>query len=259
MYVQSQWRSTIKVLDNEPGITILKDRRGWFKGEIKGLKDPLAPSPRQILKKSNLPTDSLQLEFEPYLSLSPDLVENLAQEKLLAPDTVKFNYDPTSLTLALRGQASTEWVDRAKQFIESQPRINRLELSGLQITELNKLRELTRQLEGTTFNFREGIITLNQQEVEQFEEISKLIKAITTLAEKERQSLIIRAKGQASTSGSFDDNVRLSQSRADLIVRRLVKSGVPSKYLKAEGIGERLKLEQSDILMAQVTFRVEMP
>ena len=70
---------------------------------------------------------------------------------------------------------------------------------------------------------------------------------------------MIHILGQATASGQYEDNARLSQSRADLIMRRLTQMGIPAQYLKAEGISVKSEFVQKTAMQkAQVSFQVDL-
>ena len=119
LFLQHQWQSALNALEETPGITILNAHRGWTHSSIKGLRDPLAASPQQIIQAHGLKLGTVTLKFEPYWSLSPQLLEQNAIEVLAAPETVIFNYDPKTLTLNLSGQAPQKWIEQVQQFFST--------------------------------------------------------------------------------------------------------------------------------------------
>lgn len=260
MYLQYQWKSALQSLEQEPGITVLNSKRGWTRSEVQGLRDPLAPDPRDIIQNSGVKSDRVTLNFEPYWSLSPQLMENHARTVLSPPAGVFLQYDPKTLTIAATGKASYDWIERANQFPQSQPRVERIDTSQLDVLESEKLQRLVQTLETTVLEFREGSSALEPEEMGDFEQAATTVRELTTLASQIRQPLMIHIVGQATASGQYEDNARLSQSRADLIMRRLTQMGIPAQYLKAEGIGVKSEFVQKTAMQkAQVSFQVDRP
>ena len=261
-YLHFQWRSAIGKLEREPGITLLRERRGWtvglVKGLLKGLRDPLAPDPRDLLEESGITPDDVKFEFEPYWSLSPNLIEKTARQRLSAPADINLTYDPATLILSAKGKASSAWIESINQFAENQPRVNRVDTSQVELTELAQLQSLKQIIEKTTLGFPEGSVTLEPQSLEGLKALSISVQDITQLALKIRQPVVIYVLGQASPPGPDENNVRLSQLRADLIVRKLIQSGIPSEFLRAEGIGVTSTVDNVEVRKAQVSFRVEI-
>lgn len=257
-YLQHQWKSALNALEEKPGIMILKAHRGWTRSHIKGLRDPLALDPQSVIEKYGLKSDTVNLEFEPYLSLTPQLLEQEAKRFLGgAPNNVVFNYDPETLTLRLSGQASQQWIEQAKKYPQGQPRVQMVDTTGLDLSEADKLLNLKNKVESTVFVFREGSSDLQTADTQRFTEFLNTMQTMIQLARQINQSMTIQILGQASPRGQFEDNARLSQSRADLIMRRLIHKGIPAQLMKSQGIGVTSdSVDKSLVQKAQVTFRV---
>ncbi|MEM9136128.1 MAG: OmpA family protein [Cyanobacteria bacterium P01_F01_bin.42] len=256
VYAQYRWRSLIHALEREPGITITRSKRGWFRREIKGLRDPLALDPRQVVKANRMEPSDITLDFEPYWSLSPDLLEDRARQLLAAPDDVDLEYDPATLTLTAIGSAPYDWIQSANQFPASQARFTVVETSQVEVAEATKLRELGLRVGQTTLTFREGLSVLDSAQDPNLESLAKLLQEAIRLGAKIRQPTTVYVLGKTSAAGSFARNARLRQARADLVVKRLIAAGVPGDALKAEGIAVQPGVESTE-QKAQVGFRVE--
>jgi outer membrane protein OmpA-like peptidoglycan-associated protein len=259
-YSQYQWKSALNALEQEPGITLLKTKRGWSSSRIEGLRDPLAKSPRSILENYDVGAEKISLQFEPYWSLAPKLLEDHAQRTLAPPPGVKLTYDPETLTLSLTGKASEQWIATAKQLAQTQPRINSVETQQLETLEIEKLLKLKGEVESITFNFQEGSSEFNATEKLKFEKLAQTLATMIQLSKQIQQPITIHIRGQSSPTGQFEDNARLSQSRADLIMRRLTQKGISPQLIKAQGIGVTSNSTKiSTTPKAQVSFQIDLP
>lgn len=89
-----------------PGIS-----RRYF---INGLRDPLATDPVELLKATSINPKDVQMHWEPYFSLLPELTRERIVTLLNPPATVSLKFDQQQV-LHVVGSAPVEWVRAAKQ------------------------------------------------------------------------------------------------------------------------------------------------
>jgi len=97
---------------------------------ISGLRDPAAIPPDDIVTRLGL-DDDVQLQFEPYLSLSPAVVIERARKKLNIPATVTSELEGE--TLRLSGPAPLDWYLSLPRTGGLPPGSARLDPSGLEL------------------------------------------------------------------------------------------------------------------------------
>ena len=133
-------------------------------------------------------------------------------------------------------------------------------MTQLEISIAEQLLNLKQDVESTRFEFQEGSSELKPSDTVRLNEFIQAVLAMTHLSRELHQPMTLQIQGQASSTGQFEDNARLSQSRADLIMRRLTQKGIPAQFIKAQGIGVTSdSVNQSAVQKAQVTFQVHLP
>jgi OOP family OmpA-OmpF porin len=76
--------ATVTALTAEPGLVVTSAERSHGKNHVRGLRDPLARSPDEVLAAHRLPRADVAMA--PYVSLDPAIVEQRARQKL--PDEI---------------------------------------------------------------------------------------------------------------------------------------------------------------------------
>jgi len=109
--IQAQWQGYVQQLRDEPGILITQFKQQEDKYIITGLRDPLSHDPMQILKKTSLPSQQLELTLQPYLSLESPFVLQRASQVLNPPQSILLALQGE--TLLLSGMAPKAWVTQA--------------------------------------------------------------------------------------------------------------------------------------------------
>ncbi len=102
----------MEALTERPGIVAtqsLQTDDGW---RIAGLQDADAIAPDDLLNRLGL-ADRVDLQFEPYLSLAPEIVVRRARRVLNIPATMASKLE--GKTLALSGVAPVEWLLSARR------------------------------------------------------------------------------------------------------------------------------------------------
>jgi len=108
---QASWDKFIATLGAEPGLVVTDQREeeGVFK--VFGLKDEFASNPASIHETSDNERKA-QFHFEPYYSIHPEFVKQRAIKLLDPPPSVAISV--ASSTLYISGNASRNWIDKAK-------------------------------------------------------------------------------------------------------------------------------------------------
>ena len=121
----STWEAAAQSLAAEPGLVLLSSQRG----SLRGLRDPDARDPLEILREGGVDTAAVELSFEPYTSLEPAFVLARARRALAPPGTVHLELD--AARLIARGRASGGWVRRARNMAPALSGIDELDESEL--------------------------------------------------------------------------------------------------------------------------------
>ncbi|MCM1984574.1 OmpA family protein [Lyngbya confervoides] len=258
-YHRHQWRQAIAQLDKQPGIVILETQFRHRGPRIRGLRDPLAINPKRWFEAKGLDTEAVQLQFEPYWSLSRDFIAARARKLLNPPETVQLMVDDQQVLQAV-GVAPLAWVqeaDRLSRRLEGLAGWNR---DRLVLQEEQILAQRSQALEDQQLLFAEGSAQITGPQQQALTAIAKDLRALVQLAQQTQQSLQVTINGYASPVGGFERNVELSQIRAETVKQALVGLKVPSEVLVAKGNAPPSAdgVDQSVQSQRKVTFQVSL-
>ena len=88
------------------------------------------------------------------------------------------------------------------------------------------------------FNFQSGESELTSDANKGISEIAKMMK--------EHPSLTLVIEGHTDNVGKPEDNIRLSEKRAETVKKALIKAGVPSARLISKGVGQANPIASND-------------
>lgn len=114
-YDKNRWKTFITKLDAQPGIVVTYNERKSGNYLVRGLKDPMAVSPVQLLRDSNLNPDNVQFELEPYRALHTDFTIKRLESVLIPPADVSFELIGSELFI--KGAKSKSWKADAERLI----------------------------------------------------------------------------------------------------------------------------------------------
>ncbi|MFK8015524.1 MAG: OmpA family protein [Gammaproteobacteria bacterium] len=122
-----RWRDALAA---EPGIVTTQMRRDRDTFFAAGLRDPLAASPGDVAASSSLPEGSeIALDFRPFVSLEPSMIEARARTVLAPPERVSLSFD--NGVLAARGDAPVQWRQRFETIALTVAGVKAVDSTGL--------------------------------------------------------------------------------------------------------------------------------
>lgn len=155
--------AAVALMAAAPGIVLtdwhIKDGRL----RLRGLHDPLTPTPRELLGNAGIPAGEVEVDFRTYQSAEPRAALARATQRLTPPDSVSLSIDQQG-TLMASGIASAQWIARARLLATTVPGIDRLDdrrLENIDLTLQRQLRDLLRPPAGVTIEVRDGIAEIS--------------------------------------------------------------------------------------------------
>jgi outer membrane protein OmpA-like peptidoglycan-associated protein len=107
-----RWDDYVARLRGQPGIVVTEADRRDGKFVVAGLRDPLAPDPRQMLREAEIDPTRVIARWAPYEALDPPIVLRRLQESLNPPPGVGLTVDDGRILA--QGSASAPWLERAR-------------------------------------------------------------------------------------------------------------------------------------------------
>jgi len=123
-----QFEQLIAQLNATTGLTVIEHGVRADRYYLRGLRDPLAPDPARLV--AQFPElVSVEMHWQSYQDLAPELVKHRATAWLKPPDTVTVSLQGAKLTLA--GKASNAWINHAEDSLGKIAGVEKLDISGL--------------------------------------------------------------------------------------------------------------------------------
>jgi OOP family OmpA-OmpF porin len=224
-----RWDASLDRLRAEPGLVVLASgfRDGRF--FVAGLRDPLARDPESLLA-AGLPRGSVVSRWEPYQALHPPFVTARARDLLRPPPDVHLAYDGGVLTAS--GPAPERWIVDSGRLAPAIAGVRRFEYGGVP-----PHLQLKSKLEGLTLLFPRGQSAIAPGQNETIRQIGALLARLDySLAATGRQALV-ELLGHTDADGTDQENLPLSQARAETALGAIQTAALDALTLRARGVG----------------------
>jgi len=258
----SRWDRLVNTLREQPGIVITSFGREHGKFVVRGMRDPLAVEPAQVIRTSNVDAGDGEFHWGGYYALDDGIVEQRAKSILSPPSTAILAVKSGVLTVS--GAASANWVKDIQTRGLLIPGIHAVELSP----ELNPARlafnQAKTELEKVVVKFPVGTAAVSYSERLELRKVAESVQSLLQAGDSLRQTLTLEVLGHTDSTGAEVSNLDLSQRRADRVAWELGQLGVPERVLRAHGVGTTNPLrtednEENRQFNRSATFRVSVP
>ncbi len=128
---KQSYASFHETLEKTPGIVIIDTQKQGNKFIIKGLRDPLAVDPIDLLPSFGIKAKAVDLQFSPYQSIEKTLVFKRINRLLGIPDGVQLKL--TDGVLKAVGNATATWVNRLSQIGPAIAGVDVVDLTEIEI------------------------------------------------------------------------------------------------------------------------------
>jgi hypothetical protein len=154
-----RWRRCVRALEREPGIMVL--RVGWQGGQraIRGLRDPLAVDPADVLLEYGLTADDVRSDWRAYQSLDETLLVQRIRMALAAPPTVEIVLRDGAI--ALEGSAPVGWKQAVECRLFALLGYSEVRMDGLREDGLEEHQAWTRYVD--RLRRTPGLVVLTQE------------------------------------------------------------------------------------------------
>ena len=183
-------------------------------------------------------------------------------KKLNPPETVTIGIEGTALTAS--GSASHQWITATRLLAAALPGITQFTEDHLIDLDLITLKNTREKIEQWVVLFKAGLNELLPGQEVSLKELSAEIERLISLTEIFAIRLHVEIIGHADSSGTEEQNLKLSSSRADAVLSIFVSKGIDADYFTAKGVGSKKLLrneitEQDKAFNRCVTLKVNLP
>jgi outer membrane protein OmpA-like peptidoglycan-associated protein len=233
---QSQrWHGFVERLRAEPGIVLTQSARVDGKYRVAGLRDALAVDPQTVVRNAGLDPNDVQFDWEPYLSLRPQFVQQRAIDRLKPPPGVQLQLD--GQTLVAQGSAPIAWMQQAKRDAAALPGIASLDTSKLVLTEDAVWLSLQDRIQATVLGTVEGSPRLEPGQDQTLSQLIGDLRRLGEIAQGRGARAQVDIIGRADGRGAADTGLRLSQARARGVAAALSAQPLPHVDLRTTAVG----------------------
>jgi outer membrane protein OmpA-like peptidoglycan-associated protein len=258
----ARWDRLVSTLRQQPGFVVTSFSREGGRFVVRGMRDPLAPDPAQLINSSDVNPADGEFHWGGYYSLDDGIVQQRAKAILSPPSTAVFTVN--SGVLNVSGAASASWVKELQSKALLVPGVHSVELSP----ELNPGRlafnQAKTEIESVVVKFPVASAALSPSESLALRKLAEKIQSLLQASDSLHQSATLEILGHTDSTGAEAVNLNLSQRRADRVSWELGQLGVPERSLRARGVGTTNPLRTEDSeenrqFNRSATFRVSAP
>ncbi len=138
-WMQNRVTSVADAFDATPGVVVTRLERDGRTLFVRGLRDPLAPEPSEIVATAGW-SGELDGEFMPFLSLEDELVLERARVALEPPSSVSMQIEAGMLTI--QGSATSAWIGELESSVAAVPGLAGMDYSEVSIVDVTTLQQL---------------------------------------------------------------------------------------------------------------------
>ncbi|MGJ5672713.1 MAG: OmpA family protein [Nostochopsis sp.] len=257
---QLRWNAYLEKLNSQPGIVVIQAKKGYGKNFISGMRDPLATDPYLLMQQANINPQTVISQWQPYVSLEPQIIAKRAAELLQAPKTVSLKVDQNGV-LSATGNAPRQWILETKKSWRLVPGITEYIDKNLLELELQELQLYKQKIEQYQLLFVEGTTEFLPGESNKLPDIVFAIKKISSLAKSLGKDVRFEITGHTNITGTEQRNMILSQARANKIIAYLNFQGINTISFTSVGVGSSQSssiglTEQNQQINRRVSFKV---
>jgi outer membrane protein OmpA-like peptidoglycan-associated protein len=255
-----RWQAYINKLNSQPGIVVINTQHHSGKHFISGMRDPLAVDPNTLIQQTNLNPEKVIGKWQPYLSFEPQLLTKRSVKLLQPPTNVVLQVDNNGI-LAASGDAPQQWIIEANKLWRFIPGITQFQTQNLLPSELRQLQLAKKQIEETILLFADGKDELLPGETNKLSNLSAIMQKLFNTAQYLGKNVQIQIRGHTNNVGNKQENLILSQARANRIAAYLNAQGIKKNKFKVIAVGSKLPAQpelnsDAEKLNRRVSFKV---
>ncbi|MBD2447653.1 OmpA family protein [Nostoc sp. FACHB-152] len=255
-----RWQAYINKLNSQPGIVVINTKHQNGRHFIWGMRDPLAVDPNTLIQQTHLNPQKVIGKWQPYLSFEPQLLSKRSARLLQPPTTISLQVDNKGI-LSANGYAPQQWILDAHKLWRFIPGITQFQTQNLLPSELRELQLAKKQIEETIFLFEEGKSELIPGEANRLTNLAVIIHKLFKTANYLGKAAQIQIRGHTNNQGTEQENILISQARANKILSYFNNQGLSKNKFKIVALGSKLPYKtefnlESQRLNRRVSFQV---
>jgi outer membrane protein OmpA-like peptidoglycan-associated protein len=240
-----QWSKFAAVLESKPGITVTSFGRQGGHFVIRGLRDPLAADPNELVRQAGLDVGRAEFHWNGYYALDDEIVQKRAVALLRPPFSTKLAM--TGGVLHADGEAPRAWIEAFRVEAPLIAGVQSVDLSRLADADEAEFARAKATIEATVLKFAVGSSEISAGDLELLKGLSPKLREVLRPSASLHQEFSVEIVGHSDSTGAEATNRPLSQSRADRVAS-LLAQGFDRKRFRPKGVAasEPLRTEESE-------------
>lgn len=216
----------------EPGYLVTHSQVESDQLHVYGLRDPLARTIEQIAPSGAVP--KVVWHGVAYSSQHDTFILARVTRLLAPPTTVQLTFQQGILRSI--GDAAHNWIQRAQAIAMLVPGIEQVDLSQCRDLDREDFLKNKRALESIEIYFRPGAAELDGDQLDKFQELSRLIPQLLKSTQVLRIRIEIDAIGSSAPTDSLAEEEihNLRRSRGERVIDELTARGLPRQIFAAK-------------------------
>jgi OOP family OmpA-OmpF porin len=238
-----RWDNLVDTLREQPGMVITSFGREHGRFSVRGLRDPLAPDPRQFVERAGLDPAKAEFHWGAYYALDDAILQQRATQLLSPPPGITLDVKDGIVHLA--GQPSAAWLKDLRARALLVPGLRSVDF-GRFTAEQMAFEQTKSEVQSVIVKFPLGTAALSSDERAS---LRSLVPELTTLQNSSaalHQNLLLEVVGHSDATGAEGSNQSLSQRRADRVAWELIQLGIPDDVLHARGVASAEPVRTED-------------
>jgi OOP family OmpA-OmpF porin len=238
-----RWDNLVDTLREQPGMVITSFGREHGRFSVRGLRDPLAPDPRQFVERAGLDPAKAEFHWGAYYALDDAILQRRATQLLSPPPGITLDVKDGIVHLA--GQPSAAWLKDLRARALLVPGLRSVDF-GRFTAEQMAFEQTKSEVQSVIVKFPLGTAALSSDERAS---LRSLVPELTTLQNSSaalHQNLLLEVVGHSDATGAEGSNQSLSQRRADRVAWELIQLGIPDDVLHARGVASAEPVRTED-------------
>jgi outer membrane protein OmpA-like peptidoglycan-associated protein len=246
LWENRRWGNFVETLRAQPGLVVTDFARAHGRYVIRGLRDPLAADPERLLRDAGLDARQGELHWAGYYAMDDAILTQRAAAFLSPPASVALQVRDGVLQAA--GEAPAAWVAGVRERALLVPGVAGVDLGQLNDTDQVEFARLQRVVQSAVVRFPLSSSTPLPGEMESLDRLASQLKLLFGKAQLLHRDVQLELVGHSDSSGEESTNKPLSQSRADRVLRELLRDGIHRGELRSRGVAdaEPLRPEENE-------------
>ena len=238
-----RWNNLVDTLREQPGLVITSFGSEHGRVSIRGLRDPLAPDPRQFVENAGLDPAKAEFHWGGYYALDDAILQQRAIQLLAPPHGVTL--DVKDGILRLSGQPSAAWLKNLRTRALLVPGLGSVDF-GRFTPEQMAFDQTKSDVQGVIIKFPVGTAALSSAERSGLRTLVPRLASLQNSVAALHQNLRLDVVGHSDATGAEGTNQSLSQRRADRVAWELIQLGIADSVLHAKGVATAEPVRNED-------------